>query len=244
MTRGERVIAVSEAIRDFALAHYPRLEPYRLELIPRGVSVQDYHHGFSPDPAWVERFRNELGLGVDTRLLLMAGRITRLKGHPTLLRLMRALLDDGRLVHALVVGAPDARHAGYLSELHRLAASLRVDRHVSWLGGRSDLREIMSVSDLVLSLSNKPESFGRTVLEALSLGRPVVGEAHGGVGELLAAMYPAGAAPVGDFARLSDTVRRNLDAPQAVRPNERYTLQNMVDSTLDLYQRLLQCPQP
>ncbi|GBL46756.1 glycosyltransferase [Sulfuriferula multivorans] len=61
------------------------------------------------------------------------------------------------------------------------------------------MREVFAVSDIVLSLSSKPESFGRTVLEALRLGTPVVGYNHGGVGEILAAAYPAGLFELGGY---------------------------------------------
>ena len=68
----------------------------------------------------------------------------------------------------------------------------------------------------MLSLSAKPESFGRTVLEALSLGRPVVGYAHGGVGEILDRRYPAGRVPPGDVETLLARVVGLLDAPAPV----------------------------
>jgi glycosyltransferase involved in cell wall biosynthesis len=42
----------------------------------------------------------------------------------------------------------------------------------------------MAVSHLVCALSQQPESFGRTVLEAMALGKPVVGYDCGGVGEI------------------------------------------------------------
>jgi glycosyltransferase involved in cell wall biosynthesis len=68
-------------------------------------------------------------------------------------------------------------------------------------------------SDLVLQLSAQPESFGRTVVEALAVGKPVVGWAHGGVGELLARLQPDGAVPLGDAAALLDRVQACLQAP-------------------------------
>ncbi|MFC6686080.1 glycosyltransferase [Marinobacter koreensis] len=58
----------------------------------------------------------------------------------------------------------------------------------------------------MLSLSTKPESFGRTVVEALGLGVPVVGYDHGGVGEVLAALYPQGRVPLGDKDALRNAV--------------------------------------
>ena len=41
---------------------------------------------------------------------------------------------------------------------------------VVFAGHRSDIRDIYAVSDVVVSLSSKPESFGRTVLEPLAMG--------------------------------------------------------------------------
>ena len=63
---------------------------------------------------------------------------------------------------------------------------------VTFTGHRSDLQNIISISSIVLSLTQQPESFGRTTLEALALGKPVIGYEHGGVGEILDALLPSG----------------------------------------------------
>ena len=109
---------------------------------------------------------------------------------------------------------------------------------MSFLGHRSDIRELMAVSDLVLSLSSKPESFGRTVLEALSLGRPTIGYAHGGVAEILDTLYPQGAVAPADSRALADTARALLGAPPPVPRRRAYPLSEMLDSTLTLYRTL------
>jgi glycosyltransferase involved in cell wall biosynthesis len=89
-------------------------------------------------------------------------------------------------------------------------------------------------ADLVLQLSNKPESFGRTVVEALCSGRPVVGWDHGGVGELLSRYFPDGKVPLGDETSLLATTLRVLSAP-APAPIHPTTLQQMQAQTLELY---------
>jgi glycosyltransferase involved in cell wall biosynthesis len=109
---------------------------------------------------------------------------------------------------------------------------------VSFLGHRSDLREVMAVSDLVLSLSATPESFGRSVLEALSLGRPTVGYAHGGVAELLDTLYPQGAVAPGDAGQLAQCARSALLDPSPVREVRAFKLSDMLASTLAQYQAL------
>ncbi|HCP50736.1 MAG TPA: glycosyl transferase, partial [Gammaproteobacteria bacterium] len=83
------------------------------------------------------------------------------------------------------------------------------------------------------------ESFGRTVLEALSLGTPVVGYRHGGVGEILNEICPDGAVdpekPEDVFARIASF----LESPPSI-DNHEFTLQNMCQQTIAMYQEL--CP--
>jgi len=90
----------------------------------------------------------------------------------------------------------------------------------------------------VLQLSSKPESFGRTVVEALSLCRPVLGYDHGGVGELLADLYPAGRVPPGDRERLVERAAELLRFAPAITPLSRYRLADMQASVLRLYHEI------
>ncbi|TXI26138.1 MAG: glycosyltransferase, partial [Ottowia sp.] len=92
--------------------------------------------------------------------------------------------------------------------------------------------------DLVLQLSRKPEAFGRTVVEALSVGRPVLGWAHGGVGELLAQLQPSGAVAPFDADALAARATGLLRAPPSPPATIPFTLQAMQQQTLDLYAEL------
>ena len=109
-------------------------------------------------------------------------------------------------------------------------------------GHRSDMREIYAASTLVLSLSAQPESFGRTALEALSLGTPVVGYDQGGIGEILARLYPAGLTPFGNVAALTARVAELLTAAPPVPAEPAFPLQRMLDQTVALYETLIQIP--
>ena len=97
-----------------------------------------------------------------------------------------------------------------------------------------------AVSAVVFSLSTRPESFGRTTLEALALGRPVVAYDHGGVGEQMRAIFPSGCAPPGDEAALLKTTRQILTGSATPGPiPPAYTLEAMCAATLDTYAELL-----
>ncbi len=127
----------------------------------------------------------------------VGGRITRLKGHEEFLTLIGQLSQRGRNVHGLIVGGDDPRRAGYSDELRQRVQALGLSDRVTFTGHRSDIREIYAASRAVLSLSTQPESFGRSVLEALAIGTPVLGFDHGGVGEVLGELNPQGLVPWG-----------------------------------------------
>lgn len=242
MTRGEVVIAVSHSIREYILANY-RIPEERVRLIHRGIDPDAFPHGFRPSQRWLERWAADFRHLQNRPLLTLAGRITRLKGHFEFLELLSALRADGVAVHGLIVGDKDPRRAEYAADVRRRVDELDLGGDVTFLGHRSDIREIYAISSAVLSLSTKPESFGRTTLEPLALGVPVIGYDHGGVGEILRTVYPQGAVPFRNMSALKERIAEILAAPQTtVPPFEQFRLQEMLDQTINLYQELARKP--
>ncbi|MBR7512864.1 glycosyltransferase, partial [Mycobacterium tuberculosis] len=84
-----------------------------------------------------------------------------------------------------MLGTEEPGREAYVADLRRQAAALGVAEAVQISTPTARIALAYAASDLVLQLSDKPEAFGRTVVEALSVGRPVLGWDHGGVGELL-----------------------------------------------------------
>ncbi|TAE78418.1 MAG: glycosyltransferase [Verrucomicrobia bacterium] len=238
MTCGERVICVSECVRDHVLKHYPRATPDKLRVIHRGIDPAEYPHGYQPSAAWRESFAKEFPATIGKRLITLPGRITRLKGHEDFSQIFKALSDDNSL-HALIAGGAHPRKTAYLAEVQAIFAKEGLADRVTFTGGRSDLREILAASTLVLSLTTQPESFGRTTLEALGLGVPVAGYDHGGVGEQLALLYPEGRIPPNDPTAALPVIRRLLESPPPVPTKHPFTLEAMLDGTLAVYAELL-----
>lgn len=243
MTRGEAVVAVSNTIRDYILASYPRVSEDSIRVIHRGVDPAEFPRNFEPPVEWIKSFCEQFPEAHGRRILTLPGRITRLKGHDHFLHLLSELKSRDLPVHGLVVGGEDKRKARYGQEIRDLVTRLGLDGAVTFTGLRSDMREIYAISDLVLSLSSKPESFGRTVLEALSLGTPVLGYSHGGVGEILRHVYPNGAVAVGDIVQLCDQAETVLARNTTLPEVRAFRLQDMLDQTIALYEELVGRPQ-
>ncbi len=239
MTKGERVIVISEMIRDYVLRNYPGLDPAVLRLIYRGVDPGQYPHGYRPDDAWLEAWYRAYPQTRGSKILTLPARITRWKGQEDFVELMARLKPAIADLHGLIVGEPHPRRRQFLGELQRQVANRGLAGDITFTGHRGDLREIMAISSIVLSLSREPEAFGRTTLEALSLGIPVVGYNHGGVGEQLAAILPAGGVPVGDIDEAAERIRAWLTHPPAVPADQPFTLERMLRSTLNVYLELV-----
>lgn len=239
MRSGDVVICVSETVRRHVLQHWPDTDPARLRVIPRGVDPAEFPRGFAPTPAWREAWAGRHPALAGGRVLLMPGRGTRLKGHAEAIELLAALREEGLDLRLWLLGADEPGREAYLDELRALAAARGVAPQLVISPPRHDVREAYAVSDLVLQLSAKPEAFGRTVVEALSIGRPVLGWDHGGVGELLRELYPAGAVARGDRAALARAARALLAAPPPMPVTIPHTLAAMQSATLDSYDTLL-----
>ena len=242
MTRGERVIAVSETVRDYLRHHYPELQAERIQVISRGVDPAEFPYRYRPSAAWLADWHRPYPQLRDASVLILPGRLSRLKGHEDFIELIARLRACGWPVRGLIVGGVEPRRQRYADQLRRAVQAKGLDEVIRFTDHRADMREIYAVSTLVLSLSSQPESFGRTVLEALSLGTPVVGYDHGGVGEILARMYPAGLVPLGDLDALTARVIDLLIAAPPVPPEPVFPLQRMLDETLALYESLHQAP--
>ena len=238
MAKGGRVIAVSEHIRGYTLEHYPNADPDKVVTIHGGASREDFPYAYQPAPGWRAAAEGTFPELAGKRWLLLPGRVTRWKGHADFIRLLGVLAVDFPDLHGVFVGGC-REGSSYQRELQGQAQAAGVAQRLTFTGDRLDIRDWMASSELVLNLSNNPpEAFGRTVLEALCLGRPLVGWDHGGAAEIMAAMFPQGAVAPGDFAALEARVRAFLAQPPVVDESAAFSLDESMRRHLEVYQAL------
>jgi len=235
MTKGERVIAVSEMIRQYVLSNYPEVDPRALSVIHRGVDPQKYPLGYKPTFDWMDSWYEQYPQTRGKQLLTMPGRLTRWKGQADFIKAFAKVAQQYPLVHGLIVGGHDERRKSYVDDLHALIVDFGVQDKITVTGVRHDLKEIMSISSITYSLSTEPEAFGRTSLESLMLGVPVIAYAHGGVKEQMDVMFPQGMVNVGDYeAVIEKTIDLLYESPKVLL-SENFKLDRMLSNTLAVY---------
>ena len=237
MIRGDLVIAVS----DFIAAHIKetyRCPEARIRVVHRGIDAAAFDPAAVP-PREKAALRAAWGVPEEARVVLLPGRLTRLKGHAVLIGAMR-LLADPNLV-AVFVGSDRDRHA-YRRELEAEARGLPV----RFAGHTDDVAAAYAASDVVVSASVHPESFGRVLAEAGAMGLPVVASDHGGAREIVRQGETGWLVPPGDPAALAEGIRNALAAAGPALAERarahvlaRFTLARMCAATLAVYGELL-----
>ena len=244
MTKGERVIAISEFIGRHIEENYgtPR---ERIRVVPRGIDVEN----FNPDSVSPERMiqlSQAWRLPDDAPVIMLPGRLTRWKGQSVLIEAARRL---GRPdVRVLLVGDDQGR-TGYREELETQIARIGAEGIIHLTGPCRDMAAAYMLADVVVSASTDPEAFGRVAAEAHAMGRPVIASDHGGARETVISGETGWLVPPGDADALARALRtaltmtdeeRDTVARRAVaHVHENFTKTQMCAATLGVYSELL-----
>jgi glycosyltransferase involved in cell wall biosynthesis len=239
MTRGEQVICVSKSVKDYVRKNYPDVQENKLTVIHRGVDPVMFPYGFKPTPEWLEMWQQQYPQLEGKYVVTLPGRITRWKGQLDFIKVIAGLKEKEIPVHGLIVGEPHPKKLEFLEEVKNAIRAAGVENNVTLVGHRSDLREVMAASDVVVSCSTDPEAFGRVTLEALAIGKPIAAYAHGGVGEQLDAMLPEGKIKVSDIDAMGALLEKWKQEKCNPQQTELFELKQMLRKTIEVYSGIL-----
>ena len=243
MARGDRVIAISDFVADHAANVYG-VGRDRLRTIPRGVDLEI----FDPSRVGAQRIINlarQWRLPDGMLVVMLPGRLTRWKGG---LDFIAAVAKLGRRDICCVLAGSEQRR-GFRRELetairdNELAGVFRIVEECR------DMPAAYMLADVVVSASSDPEGFGRIIVEAQAMGRPVVATDHGGAREtivpgvtgwLVPPREPAAlAAAIGEALSITVEERQQLAKRSIAHIAARYTRQAMCAGTIRVYEELL-----
>jgi len=243
MARGERVIAISEFVAEHAAVEYG-VGPDRLRTVPRGVDLKLF------DPARVNGDR-VVDLATKWRVpdgytvIMLPGRLTRWKGG---LDFIEAIAHLGRRdLCCLLVGAE--QRSGFRKELEAAIARHDLGAQFRIVEDCSDITAAYVLADVVVSASTDPEGFGRTIVEAQAMGRPVIATDHGGARETVIPGSTGWLVPPGDTPAMAAAIAEALTLDPATRDAlarrsrahiaNGFTREAMCARTIDIYEELL-----
>jgi len=243
MTRGERVIAVSQAVAEHIQQAYG-LEQEKIEVIYRGIDPT-YFDPIGIDADQCKALRQRWGANEgQAPVLLLPGRFTRLKGHTVLLEALGLLTD---LPWRLVLVGDHGENPSYTHELQGLADHYGLLTRIHFHGLCDNMPLAYAAADLVLNVSTRPESFGRTAVEAMGMERPVIAAGHGGALETIVEGETGWCFRPNDVKNLAEVLRHALlhradwefmGTQGRHHVTQCFTLERMCEKTLDVYETL------
>ena len=240
MLRGEKIVCVSDTVKNYVLQTWPNTDRTKISVISPGIDSTEFAYQHPVHRQWLDNFLIEYPRLKGEKLLLLPARATRLKSHVMALNLLAALRPRLGDVRLCCLGANQGGREAYLDELKHHADRLGLTEFVEFTRPIKAMANAYASSDLVLQLSSKPEAFGRTVLEALSIGKPVIGWHLGGVGENLQRYFPQGLVEPFDesaLAALAENILKNNIVPEQL---ELPALADMETHMMAVYEQL--CP--
>ncbi|MBR6356406.1 MAG: glycosyltransferase family 4 protein [Alphaproteobacteria bacterium] len=245
MTYGERVIAISNHIKEHIIKNYGTDES-KIRLISRCVNMDN----FNVENMTAERivkFLEDNHLPEDKPLITLIGRLTNWKGQKLLIEALSKIKDDTDF-YCLLIGDDQGR-VKYTDELREMIDKYDMDGRFAFIRHTLDVPAAMMVSDIVLSTSIEPEAFGRIAIEGQAMGRVVVASNIGGSCETVidgvtGKLFESGnadslAAAIKWALSLSTAEREKIGAAAIKNVKEHFTKQIMCDKTIKVYEELM-----
>lgn len=245
MTYGERVIVISNHIKEHILKNYPQTSADKLRLIHRCADIER----FSPEAVTQARLIKkieEYNIVDDKPVLLLPGRITRWKGQHILIHALHLMKNQN--YYCIIAGDSQGRQE-YLEYLKKLAHKYKLEGRIGFFGRYTDAPALMMNATVILSTAIEPEAFGRISVEGQAMGKIVVASNIGGTldtiidgktGKLYQYDNPQALADALDWAlSLSPEEAKKISQAGIKNVKEHFTKQIMCDKTIEVYREVV-----
>lgn len=244
MTYGERVIAISNHIKQHILKNY-KTDESKIRLIHRCVNMENFNVETTSAERMI-KYLEDNNIPEDKPIVTLIGRLTNWKGQKLLIEALH--LIDNEDFFCVIIGDDQGRKK-YSSELRKMIANYNMTDRFLFIRNVKDIPAAMMVSDVVLSTSIEPEAFGRIAIEGQAMGRVVVASNIGGsvetvidgvTGRLYESTSAKALAEAIDWAlHLSTEEREKIGAAGIKNVKEHFTKQIMCDKTIEVYKELI-----
>ncbi len=181
MLKGDKIITVSNFIKNHIKTNYNFTDNKKLLTIHRGVDLSEFNEQ-NVDYAQISKYLTKYNIPKDKKLIILPGRITEWKGQLFFLQALTKISATN--YHAIIVGDVDV-HSNYKKKLTDFINQHSLSENITFMPAVRDLVNLYHCADIVISASLRPEAFGRTIVEAGAMGKIVLATKHGGAMETI-----------------------------------------------------------
>lgn len=172
MARGDCVVAASDQIAELIHERYG-VSWDRIAVVPASVDVRRFDPA-AVSPERVANIRRSFGVAADDKVILVAGRMLRRKGHHIVVRAAHRLKEMGCKDFVCVFVGEDQERSRYAGELWDQVLATGTADVVRMIGPVDDMPAAYLAATAVVSASTQEEGVQHTLLEAQAMERPVV----------------------------------------------------------------------
>lgn len=182
------------------------------------------------------------------RIVGVVGNIKFWKGQETMIRALPLILRDVPDLVCLLVGDTAPADQAYHDHLLKLAGELGVTKNIRFTGYTRNVADFINVMEVVVHTSVEPEPFGRVLIEAMAMSKPVVGARGGAVTEIIEEGKTGLTFTPGDPSSLAEMIRRLLLSPETTvtmghngreRLDSEFDIRTNVRKTQEIYDMVL-----
>ncbi|HIE52323.1 MAG TPA: glycosyltransferase family 1 protein [Armatimonadetes bacterium] len=236
-----RIVAISQAVGEHLRESGVPTE--KITVVWNGIDIKSFQPT-RPRAA----VRAELGLTGDDWAVGLVAQMVPWKGHSCFLEAAARVASAVPTAHFILVGEDlFGDHPTYPAQLRAWAEQLGIRDRVHFLGYRTDVADLLSALD-VFVLPSRREPFGRALIEAMSLGKPVVATNLGGPREIVEEGISGLLVPPDDAAALAEALlslardpawAATLGQQARQRVQTHFTLERHVAAMQEVYTALL-----
>ena len=208
----------------------------KIEVIYRGRDFTEYNN---VDPSSIDKIRNTLDLD-GKNVLINVSRLIQRKAQLDIINAMPAVIKAYPSTVLLIAG-----HGEYRDILNERAAELKIQNHVKLLGSRTDIPELLNVSDIFVYPSYA-EGLPGALIEAMMTGKLIIAS---NIGENLECVNEESAMifEKGEIDQLSQKIiygiqnysnLKNLRENAQKQAKQKFEIQNIADKYEDVYDRV------
>ena len=237
----DTIITVSDSVTQY-LKKGLRIEdvdPKVITRIYRGIDTRRYPYRHNPSVYWLRHTFAEYPELEHKKWLVFPTVIGNEYGQEWLIDILGNLQEQFPNIHVIIMDEDykdgDVAHEDFRQRTNSLGLAERI----TYVGSkRNDMREWLSAANIVMALANEPESIGINALQAIHLGTPVIGWDQAAFSEILQPLYPQGLVKKYNANALCKAVRNQLESVTRPEMTNKFTMREMIEKTLEVYQNL------